>query len=56
MLQELFAAADHLDKSVARMVILDIFLKMPGKTVDALGKECDLDLIGPRIVLTDLVF
>mgnify|MGYP001567810892 CR=1 FL=1 len=46
MLQELFAAADHLDKSVARVVVFDIFFKMPGKTVDALGKEGDLNFCG----------
>ena len=47
MFQKPFAATDHLDKPVALVVIFDIFLKMSGKTVDALCEKSDLHLVGP---------
>ena len=49
-------AAHHLDKSVTGVVVLNIFRKMPGETVDAFGEKGDLHLVGTRIVLADLVF
>lgn len=49
--EELFAAAHHLNKAIAGMMVFHIFCKMTGKTVNALCEDSDLNFCGPGIVL-----
>lgn len=53
--EKIAAVSDHLEKTAAAVVILLVGLKMLGKGVDPVCKDCDLNLGGSGIALVSLV-
>ena len=55
VVEELAAAADHLQQATAGVMILAMFLEVAGQAVDARGQERDLDFGRPRVALGALI-
>ena len=53
--EQVAAVSDHLEKTAAAVVVLLVGLEMLGKSVDAVGEDCDLDLGGSGVALVGFV-